>query len=327
VIRGIKSNRFIIIYPVQRDDHSVINLEGQVEEISNTSKGFSWGRLSMNISKFVTLLVFLILIKCILISPPCSSAESPQIKKEYTFGVVPQAPPEVMHRNWLPFIDRLSHDTGLSLKLKVYENMNDFEDNLKEGSIDFTYMNPVQAIMAWNESGYIPLVRSKNLFRGIIFVRKDSGIQELNDLEGKEIALVGSKNVCSIVIRHDVKAMKVASQYVGSSSNVYRNVEIGETAAGGTLDIVFARDASQLNQEFNTIYTTEPLSPHPISALPSVSAEARRLVIEAVLKYSEDKNSQDLLERIWMQDPVEANYDKDYKPLEQRLIGNSESGH
>lgn len=280
----------------------------------------------MNISKFVTALVFLILIQCILVSSPCSSAESPQIKKEYTFGVVPQAPPEVMHRNWLPFIDRLSHDTGLALKLKVYENMNDFEDNLKEGSIDFAYMNPVQEIMAWNESGYIPLVRSKNLFRGIIFVRKDSGIQELKDLEGKEIALVGSKNVCSIAIRHDVKALNVASHYVGSSSNVYRNVEIGETAAGGTLDIVFARDASELNQEFHAIYTTEPLSPHPISALPSVPAEARRLVIEAVLKYSENKDSQDLLERIWMQDPVVADYERDYKPLEQRLVGSPETG-
>lgn len=280
----------------------------------------------MNISKFVTVLVLLMLIHCLLELSPCSSAKSPQIKKEYTFGVVPQGPPEVMHRNWLPFIDRLSHDTGLALKLKVYENMDDFENNLKEGSIDFAYMNPVQEIMAWNESGYIPLVRSKNLIKGSIFVRKDSDIQELNDLEGKEIALVGSKNVCSIVIRRDLRALKIASRYVGSSSNVYRNVEIGETAAGGTLDIVFAKDAPDLNQEFHSIYTTQPLSPHPISALSSVPAETRRLVIDVVLKYSANKDSQELLERIGMQEPVLADYDKDYKPLEQRLLNSSETG-
>ena len=286
------------------------------------------GRLSMNISKFVTVLVLLMLIHYLLVPSPCSSAESPQIiKKEYTFGVAPQAPPEVMHKNWLPFIDRLSHDTGLTLKLKVYENMNDFESNLKEGSIDFAYMNPIQEIMAWNEKGYIPLVRSKNLIRGCIFVRKDSGLNELNDLEGKEIALVGSKNICSIAIRNDIKNLKVASHYVGNLSNVFRNVELGEAAAGGTLDIVFAQDASELNQEFNIIYTTEPLSPHPISALPSVPAETRRLVIEMVLKYSEGQDPQDLLKSIGMQNPVFADYDKDYKPLEKRLIGNSETGH
>jgi len=279
----------------------------------------------MNISKFVT--VLLMLIQCLLVSSPHSRAASPQIKKEYTFGVVPQGPPEVMHRNWLPFIDRLSHDTGLALKLKLYENMDDFENNLKEGSIDFAYMNPVQEIMAWHESGYIPLVRSKNPIRGSIFVRKDSDIQELNDLEGKEIALIGAKNVCSIVIRRDVRALKIASRYVGSSSNVYRNVEIGETAAGGTLDIVFAKDAPDLNQEFHTIYTTEPLSSHPISALPSVPAETRRLVIDMVLKYAANKDSQALLERIGMQEPVLADYEKDYKPLEQRLLNSSETGH
>lgn len=280
----------------------------------------------MNISKFVTVWVLLMLIHCLLVSSPCSSAASPQVKKEYIFGVVPQGPPEVMHRNWLPFIDRLSHDTGLALKLKLYENIDDFENNLKEGSIDFAYMNPVQEIMAWNESGYIPLVRSKNLIRGRIFVRKDSDIQELNDLEGKEIALIGSKNVCSIVIRRDIRPLKIAFRYVGSSSNVYRNVELGETAAGGTLDIAFAKDAPDLNQEFHTIYTTEPISPHPISALPSVSAEARRLVMEMVLKYAANKDSQAILERIGMQEPVLADYEKDYKPLEQRLLNSSETG-
>ena len=279
----------------------------------------------MNISKFVTVLVLLMLIHCLPVSSPCPSAASPQIKKEYTFGVVPQGPPEVMHRIWLPFIDRLSHDTGLAFKLKLFENMDDFENNLKEGIIDFAYMNPVQEIMAWNESGYIPLVRSKNLIRGIIFVRKDSDIRELNDLEGKEIALIGSKNVCSIVIKRDIRTLKTTSRYVGSSSNLYRNVEIGETAAGGTLDIVFAKDAPDLNQKFHTIYTTEPLSPHPISALSSVPAEVRRLVIEVVLKYAANKDYQSLLERIGMQEPVLADYDKDYKPLEQRL-NSSETG-
>lgn len=280
----------------------------------------------MNVSKFAMVVVFVMSIPCVLVPSTCPSAESPQIKKEYTFAVVPQGPPEVMHRNWLPFIDLLSRDTGLVLNLKVYEKMNDFEEDLKEGSVDFAYMNPVQEVMAWNARGYIPLVRSKNLISGCIFVRKDSGIKELNDLEGKEIALIGTKNVCSIVIRHDMRTLKVAPRFVGSSSNVYRNVELGETAAGGTLDIVFEKDASELDQAFHAIYTTEPLSPHPISVHPSVAADARRLLIEAVLKYSEGKDSQDLLKRIGMQAPVEADYDKDYKPLEQRLMDSSETG-
>jgi phosphonate transport system substrate-binding protein len=285
-------------------------------------------KTSMSVSKSIMALVLLMIIPCaVAVSSPCSAgAESPRTKEYYTFAIIPQGPPEAMHRNWSPFIDLLSRDTGLALRLKVYEQMADFEEDLKEGSVDFAYMNPVQEVMAWNAQGYIPLVKSKNLITGCIFVRKDSGIKELHDLEGKEIALVGLKNVCSIVIRHDLRALNVGSRFVGSTSNVYKHVEIGDTAAGGSLDIVLEKDALEVNREFHTIYATEPLSSHPISVHPSVPADARHSVMAAVLKYREDKDSRGLLEQIGMKDPVTADYDKDYKPLEQKLMGSSETG-
>ena len=275
----------------------------------------------MNLSRSLVAVLFFAMTTVILaaLSLSVSSAEEEKVKKEYIFAVIPQGPPESMHRKWLPFVDRLSRDTGLVLKLKVYENISDFEEDIIEGKVDFAYMNPIQEVMAWHARGYIPLVRGKKLISGCIFTKKDSLIKEPHDLEGKEIALLGSKNVCSIVIRHDLQALNVTPRYVGSTSNVYKNVEIGETAAGGTLDIVFDSNSSEKNQEFHTIYTTEPLCPHPISAHPSIEPGVTQLLVDTVLKHPEDKDLQVLLERIGMQDPVAADYERDYKPLEQRL--------
>ena len=283
---------------------------------------------SMKFSKIMLALV-LSMISCSFFAMPTHlwSDELKEFKKEYVFAVIPQGPPETMYRNWKPFIDRLSHDTHLALKLKLYERMEDFDEDLREGEVDFAYLNPIQEIKAWHASGYIPLVRNKEIIRGVIFVKKNSGIKNLQDLNGKEIALVGSGNVCSIALRHDIQALDIKSHYVGSSSNVYKNVEIDESSAGGTLDVVFEKDIPTLAQEFRTIYTTDSLSSHPIAAHPSVSLNDRFLVQENVMKYAKDKNSQDLLKAIGMQDPVMANYQKDYQPLEARLVKSSETAH
>ena len=275
----------------------------------------------MKLSKLVLVLVSSMACALLLnISATVSkSAEPAQSKQEYTFAVIPQGPASLMNENWLPFIDRLSRDTGLKLHIKLYGNMNDFEKDLIEGKVDFAYMNPVQEIKAWHMSGYLPLVRSKKLIRGYIFVKKDTDLISLGDLEGKEIALAGSENVCSIVIRHDLQDLNVRPLYVGSSANIYRNVELEETDAGGTLDIVFEQDLQKINRNFRILYSTEPLSPHPISAHPSVLQSVRNLVTETVLKYSQDIDAQDMLRRIGIQDPVKANYEQDYLPLEQKL--------
>lgn len=276
----------------------------------------------MQLSKFMLLLVSIVTFSFLLTVSTTflKSAELEQIKEEYTFAVVPQGPPSIMNEKWLPFIDQLSQDTGLKLDIKLYANMKDFEKDLREGNVDFAYMNPIQAIMAWHDSGYLPLVRSRKLIRGYVFVKKDSSIKTFDDLAGREIALVGSENVCSIVIRHDIQDLNVLSRYVGNTENVYRNVELDETAAGGTLDFVFDQDLLKMNQMFNMIHSTEPLSPHPISAHPSVLHSVRTLITEAVLKYASDKN---MLRRLGLEDPVKANYDQDYLPLERRLAESS----
>lgn len=114
---------------------------------------------------------------------------------EYTLAVVPQMPPVVMHTNWTPFVEVLARETGLNIKLKVYEKMNDFEKDFQEGKPDFIFSSPTQIVLARQSQGYIPLVRSSQKIKGVLFVKKDSPITEVSQLEGKTIAFVGSKNL------------------------------------------------------------------------------------------------------------------------------------
>lgn len=118
-----------------------------------------------------------------------------EAKSPYILSVVPQLPAVTMHTNWSPFVEMLKKETGEEFRIKVYDTMKEFEEDYTKGACDFLFANPVQAAAAHRAQGYIPLVRSGRKITGILFVRKDSNIYSLQDLRGKEVAFVGSKNL------------------------------------------------------------------------------------------------------------------------------------
>lgn len=115
--------------------------------------------------------------------------------KSYILAVVPSVPPVATYATWVPFVETLSKETSLDLKLKVYEKMSDFEADFEHGIPDFIFLSPTQMTLARKAQGYIPLVRGNKMLSGVLFVRKDSPYKTLKDLEGKEIAFVGSRNL------------------------------------------------------------------------------------------------------------------------------------
>jgi phosphonate transport system substrate-binding protein len=114
----------------------------------------------------------------------------------YTLGVVPSFPPVKTYARWTPFVEMLAQKTGLNFKLKVYEQMVDFErDIVSAEAPDFIFANALQITVAHQAQGYLPLVRASKVVWGVIFVRQDSPVRTLADLEGLRVAFVGAKNL------------------------------------------------------------------------------------------------------------------------------------
>jgi len=115
--------------------------------------------------------------------------------REYVFTVLPQQPPVAMHTLWRPLLDRLEQELGVRLKLKLYENMTEFEEDAVHGEGDFIFSTPVQMPLFRKRQGYTPLVRGTRYLNGMVFVRKDSSITTVEELAGKEVAFVGARNL------------------------------------------------------------------------------------------------------------------------------------
>lgn len=116
-------------------------------------------------------------------------------RPQYLFAVLPQRPPVAMHANWRPFLDALERETGVTFKLKLYETMPQFEDEMKRGEADLIFSSPPQVVLARQSQHYQPLVRGSRTIAGVLFTKKGSEIKSLADLDNKEVAFIGSRNV------------------------------------------------------------------------------------------------------------------------------------
>jgi phosphonate transport system substrate-binding protein len=112
-------------------------------------------------------------------------------------------------------------------------------------------------------------------------------------------------------------ALKFKKTYVGSTSNVMKTVMLGKADAGATLDVDLAQDPDGVNSQLRILLASPKCAPHPLSAHPRVPKKDRELVAKAVLKLGADDANSALLKSVRLPGPVPADYDRDYKELEE----------
>jgi phosphonate transport system substrate-binding protein len=218
--------------------------------------------------------------------------------KVYTFDVVPQFPAAKIYTTWSPLLQRIGQDAGLCFELRVSASIPEFEQRFLKGESDFTFLNPYHAVLAYQKKKYQPLLADlQDLLTGILVVRSDNPIKNLNDLKGKNVSFPAPNSfAASLLIRAELAKQKIDVNpvFVKTHSNVYRSVINKDALAGGGVN--------------NTL--------HPIATHPSVTSEVRERFLKAMVKLSQDEEGQKLLDGINLNKPQAVSYAKHYKVLE-----------
>jgi ABC-type phosphate/phosphonate transport system substrate-binding protein len=220
----------------------------------------------------------------------------------YRFGVVPQFPQRRLYAVWQPVLRELEKRTGLSFELVTTLTIQEFEKEFARGEFDFVYMNPYYMLKVMNPRGYLPLVRDKTPLRGILVVRKDSGIREISQLNGKLVAFPSPNAIgASLLIRAELERLhhiKVRPLYVKTHSSVYLHVVQGLVAAGGGVEKTLREQNQTVRDSLRIIYTTRRVPSHPVAAHPRVSRKDREKVREALLAMGNTPAGREMLSKI-----------------------------
>ena len=174
---------------------------------------------------------------------PSFSAHSGSDIKVYVVGVHPLHNPQRLMKLYGPIVEYINAAIpGVHLKLEASHNYKKFNKKLYSGHFDFAMPNPYQTILSLKH-GYrvFGKMGDDKDFRGIILVRKDSGIRTVSDLKGKKVAYPAPTALAATMMpqyflfTHGIDVNRdIESLYVGSQESSIMNVVLGHVAAGAT---------------------------------------------------------------------------------------------
>ncbi len=116
-------------------------------------------------------------------------------EKTLKMGFVPLVDGDKLIDNIQPLADILTEEMGVKVEAFTATNYVGVVEGLGSGSVDFGIIPPFACVLANNESGAEVLLTSINKdgepgYYSEVLVRKDSGINSIEDLKGKKIAFV-----------------------------------------------------------------------------------------------------------------------------------------
>ena len=98
-------------------------------------------------------------------------------------------------KRYEPLAAYISRQAGVNIKLKILSRYGNIIDNFISDDLDGAFFGSFTGAMAIRKLGVEPLARPEysdgtSTYYGIIFTRKDSGIQSAQDMQGKRFAFV-----------------------------------------------------------------------------------------------------------------------------------------
>jgi ABC-type phosphate/phosphonate transport system substrate-binding protein len=121
------------------------------------------------------------------------------------FGVFPNLSARVLLEVHQPLADYLSSSLKRPVNIETAPDCASFVARTRKERYDLVLTPPHLAYLAVEKNNYRPLYTYKNPIRGLLAVRADSPIHELNDMKGKTIAMPDAICLVSMVMKEDLK--------------------------------------------------------------------------------------------------------------------------
>ncbi len=207
------------------------------------------------------------------------------------FGVIIWRSPTLTAQFWNPILRYVSERSGVPLQLKVAATGPEHTMMVRRGELQFLYSNH-NFIKENEKSGYRVFARPQgDAQSGEIVVLKDSPIQSVSDLEGKEVvfphtaAFLGYHLPMDHLMR---KGINVKPIFAGNQEGAMGQLKAGRTVAAGVNAEVMKGFAEREHMAYRVLWSSDKFLNLALSSHPSVPADTVKAVRTALLGMAED---------------------------------------
>jgi phosphonate transport system substrate-binding protein len=219
-------------------------------------------------------------------------------EKALAFHVLNQRTISLTAEYWNPILTYVSAKSGVPLELKLAKTAKEGNAMAEKGLYDFMYTNhfftPERDRLRYN-------VIARPAGPGIqsqIVVLADSPVKTLEDLSGKDVALVSPDGFTGYWLPLDalLKAkVKVNVVLTGNQEASFAQLKFSKVAAAGVNSDVMARYARREAFEYRVLWTSEVYQNLCIMANPKVPADKVAAVRNAFVGMSKDPEGRKIL--------------------------------
>ena len=258
-------------------------------------------RLASLSGSVVTSIVILLILSLFVASPDTKGANA---KKEYILGVFPHLPPRELEKVFSPMAADLSKVIGKPVIFRTSSTYQKFMQQLDKQAFDIAFVQPFDYIHIADKYGYRPLATRQEKLSAIIVTKKDSTLNNINDLKGKTISLppkvaAVSHLVIDLINRHNFFKHHKATKLTHHRSHVscMQQVLIGTADACGTAAPALRFFQHKMKTELKIIARTKSI-PHTLfSVHPRVPASERKIIQHRILNWGHTEEGKKLLAR------------------------------
>lgn len=229
------------------------------------------------------------------------------VERILRLAFVPQENPDKLLGDIVAITAWLSERMGVEVEGFVTIDHAAAVEALRNGDADISFMGALPFVLARTQIGAEPLLAE--VYRGVpyyksrVFVRRDSGIAGLADLEGKDIAfadpisesgymypLAEFENAGLIAGPEDAEAFFGQVFFAGGYQQAMQAMAEGLVAAAGASQYADLLLTPAQQPEVTYIAESPPIPSHTVIARPDLDAGLRDRFVEVMLTLNEPKN-------------------------------------
>ena len=219
---------------------------------------------------------------------------------------IPQENPDKLLGDIAAITTWLSAEIGVTVEGFVTIDHAAAVEALRNGDADISFMGALPFVLAEKEIGAVPLLsevyRDAPFYTGRIFVRRDSGIKALADLQGGDIAFadpisesgylypLAEFERAGLIAGPDAEAFFGRIFFAGGYQQAMQAMAEGLVDAAGASQYADLLLTPQQQAEVTWIAESDAIPSHVVIARPELDPELRRRFVVAMLKLNGPEN-------------------------------------
>jgi phosphonate transport system substrate-binding protein len=259
--------------------------------------------------------------------PPKKVSQGPEI----VFGLIPEQNIFAQMDRYEQLSDYLSARIGRPIRWRVVPYYGTIVDNFRASEVDGAFLGSFSYVLVHVITGAEVLVRAEDLYgrstsRGVIFVRKDSGIKSIRDMKGKRFAFVDKASTSGYLLPlayfkkmgiENYKAYLKEVYFAGTHTEAINDVLNGRADIGAVKNTVLENVEATNSRIKNDLMVLERFSEVPeggFTVRKGLDITLKEKLKQVLLDMYKDPDGQNVLEKFGARRFIETT-DEDYRAV------------